>query len=44
MPTSQEREELRRLRKENFALRGATGILKSASVVFANELDADRPT
>ena len=40
--TTQEREEIRRLRKENFELRRANEILKSASVFFAKELDADR--
>ena len=38
-----EREELKRLRKENFELRRANLILKEASVFFATELDADRP-
>jgi transposase len=37
-----EREEIRRLRKENFELRRANEILKSASVFFAKELDTDR--
>ena len=41
--TSEEREEIRRLRKENFELRRANEILKSASVFFAKELDSDRP-
>jgi transposase len=41
--TSEEREEIRQLRKENFELRRANEILKSASVFFARELDADRP-
>jgi transposase len=41
--TSQEREEIRRLRSENFALRRANEILKSASVFFTKELDPDRP-
>jgi transposase len=41
--SSQEREEMRRLRKENYALRRANEILKSASVFFARELDSDRP-
>ena len=41
--TSEEREEIRRLRKENFELRRANEILKSASVFFAKELDPDRP-
>jgi transposase len=43
MLTSQEREEIRRLRKENYELRRANEILKSASVFFAKELDPDRP-
>ncbi|HVC11353.1 MAG TPA: transposase [Burkholderiales bacterium] len=38
-----EREEIRKLRKENFELRRANEILKSASVFFAKELDTDRP-
>jgi transposase len=41
--TSQEREEIRKLRRENFELRRANEILKSASVFFAKELDPDRP-
>jgi transposase len=40
--TSEEREEIRRLRKEVFELRRANEILKSASVFFAKELDPDR--
>ena len=50
LPTSQEREEIRRLRaenfelrRENFELRRANEIFKSASVFFAKELDSDRP-
>jgi transposase len=39
---SQEREEIRKLRRENFKLRRANEILKSASVFFAKELDPDR--
>ena len=42
LPTRQEREEIRKLRQENFELRRANEILKSASVFFAIELDADR--
>src|SRR6185437_882594 len=42
LPSSKEREELRRLRKENYELRRANEILKSASVFFAKELDQDR--
>src|ERR671910_2469697 len=38
LPTTQEREEIRRLRQENFELRRANEILKSASVFFAKEL------
>jgi transposase len=37
-----EREEIKKLRKENFELRRANEILKSASVFFAKELDTDR--
>jgi transposase len=40
--SSQEREEIKMLRKENFELRRANEILKSASVFFAKELDPDR--
>src|SRR5215207_9711970 len=42
LPSNQEREEIRRLRAENFELRRANEILKSASVFFAKELDEDR--
>lgn len=42
LPTTQEREEIRRLRTENYQLRRANEILKSASVFFAKELDPDR--
>jgi transposase len=41
-PTTSEREEIKQLRRENFELRRANEILKSASVFFAKELDADR--
>ncbi len=41
--SSSEREEIGRLRKENYELRRANEILKSASVFFAKELDPDRP-
>ncbi len=40
--TSEEREELKRLRKENAELRRANAILKDASVYFATELDPTR--
>jgi transposase len=43
LPSSEEREEIKALRKENFELRRANEILKAASVFFATELDADRP-
>jgi transposase len=42
LPSTAEREEIRRLKRENFELRRANEILKSASVFFAKELDADR--
>jgi transposase len=41
--TSAERDEIRKLRMENYELRRANEILKSASVFFAEELDTDRP-
>jgi transposase len=41
--SSSEREEIRRLRRENYELRRANEILKSASLFFARELDPDRP-
>jgi transposase len=40
--TSEEREELKRLRKENRELQRANAILKDASVHFATELDPTR--
>ena len=40
--TSEEREELKKLRKENVELRRANAILKDASVYFAQELDPTR--
>jgi len=43
LPTTEEREEIKRLRQENFELRRANEILKAASVFFAKELDPDRP-
>jgi transposase len=43
LATSEEREEIKKLRKENHELRRANEILKAASVYFAIELDADRP-
>ena len=41
--TSEEREEIRKLRREVFELRRANEILKAASVFFAGELDPHRP-
>jgi transposase len=41
--TSEEREEIRKLRREVFELRRANEILKAASVFFASELDPHRP-
>ncbi len=41
-PTTSEREEIKQLRRENFELRRANEILKSASVFFAKALDEDR--
>ena len=40
--SDEEREEIRKLRRENVELRRANEILKSASVFFAKELDPDR--
>ena len=42
LPTSAEREEIKELRRQVFELQRANEILKSASVFFAKELDADR--
>jgi len=43
LPTTDERDEIKRLRREVYELRRANEILKAASVFFATELDADRP-
>jgi transposase len=40
--TTEEREELQRLRKGNAELRRANAIVKDASVAFATELDPTR--
>jgi transposase len=40
--TTDERDELKQLRKENAELRRANAILKDASVYFATELDPTR--
>ena len=42
--TTDEREELKQLRREVFELRRANSILKEASVYFARELDPNRPS
>ncbi len=42
LPTSEEREQIKQLKRENFELRRANEILNAASVFFATELDADR--
>jgi transposase len=42
MLSTNERDELRRLRKENAELRRANAILKDASLYFAAELDPTR--
>jgi transposase len=41
--STQEREEIRKLRREVFELRRANEILKAASGFFAGELDPTRP-
>ncbi len=41
--TSEEREEIRKLRREVSELRRTNEILKAASVFFAGELDPHRP-
>jgi transposase len=41
--TREEREEIRKLRRENMELRRANEILKAAPVFFARELDPYRP-
>ena len=43
LPSSEERQEIKRLKRENYELRRANEILKAASVFFATELDTDRP-
>ncbi|HUJ81799.1 MAG TPA: transposase [Candidatus Acidoferrales bacterium] len=43
LPSSEEREEIKLLKRENYELRRANEILKAASVFFATELDTDRP-
>jgi transposase len=41
--SSAEREEIKKLCKENAELRRSNEILRSASLFFARELDPDRP-
>ena len=41
--SSEEREEIRKLRREVFELRRTNEILKAASLFFAGELDPHRP-
>src|SRR5215217_9002666 len=43
MLTSEEREEIRKLRREVLELRRTNEILKAASLFFAGELDPHRP-
>jgi len=43
MPTSQEREQIKELKRENAELRRANEILRAASLFFASELDESRP-
>src|SRR3954451_24804905 len=43
LSSTSESEELKRLRRENYELRRANAILKSASVFFPKELDPARP-
>src|SRR5205807_283387 len=43
MPSAEEREEIKALKRENAELRRANEILKAASVFFATELDTSRP-
>ena len=42
LPTTQEREEIKALKREVSELRQANEILHDASVFFAKELDADQ--
>lgn len=42
LPSTQEREEIKQLRREVSELRRANEILRAASVFFATELDPDR--
>jgi transposase len=42
LPSSEEREEIRQLKRENAELRKANEILRAASLFFATELDGSR--
>lgn len=42
LPTSEEREEIKQLKRENSELRKANEILRAASLFFATELDGGR--
>ncbi len=43
LPSSEEREQIKELKRENAELRRANEILRAASLFFANELDGSRP-
>jgi transposase-like protein len=43
LPTGEKRDEIKRLRKEVYERRRANEILTPASVLFASELDPQRP-
>jgi transposase len=42
LPSSEEREEIKQLKRENAELRKANEILRAASLFFATELDGGR--
>ena len=42
LPSSEEREQIRELKRENAELRKANEILRAASLFFATELDGSR--
>lgn len=43
LPSSEEREQIKQLKRENGELRRANEILRAASLFFATELDESRP-
>ena len=43
LPTAEEREEIKRLRQENFELRRANEILKAVFVFYGDQRDPHRP-